>query len=138
MLEVVSDNSEETAQAIERGLNNYNRKAASGLNIESKPVNVAVRDTNGEVCGGIVARVNADTLYVNLVWLDERLRGTGQGRAMMQKVEDEGRKLGARVAWLLTLSFQARPFYEKLGYRLFGEMPVDGGTHRRYFMQKDL
>lgn len=137
MFEVVSDNSEETAQAIERGLNAYNRKTVD-VNLESKPVNVAVRDSVGKVCGGIVARVNADALYVSLVWLEDHLRGTGQGRRMMQKVEDEGRKLGARIAWLNTLSFQARPFYEKLGYRLFGEMPVDGGRHKRYFMQKDL
>jgi len=137
MFEVVSDNSEETAQAIERGLNAYNRKTAD-VNLESKPVNVAVRDSDGKVCGGIVARVNADALYVSLVWLEDHLRGTGQGRRMMQKVEDEGRKLGAQIAWLNTLSFQARPFYEKLGYRLFGEMPVDGGRHKRYFMQKDL
>jgi len=39
---------------------------------------------------------------------------------------------------LYTLSWQARPFYEKLGYRVFGEMPFADGAHRRYFMRKDL
>ena len=47
-------------------------------------------------------------------------------------------KIGAVQSWLHTLSWQARPFYERLGYILIGEMPLGGGKHRRYFMRKDL
>jgi hypothetical protein len=36
------------------------------------------------------------------------------------------------------MSFQAKPFYEKLGYRQFAELPWLGGKHRRHFMRKDL
>jgi GNAT superfamily N-acetyltransferase len=101
-------------------------------------VNVAVRDDDGRLRGGVVARVAFDTVYVDIVWLDDSLRGSGHGRAMMAQVEDKARQLGARIAWLYTLSWQARPFYEKLGYRVFGEMPFHDATHHRYFMRKDL
>jgi hypothetical protein len=47
-------------------------------------------------------------------------------------------ELGAKIAWLYTLSWQARPFYENLGYRAFGEMPFHDGGYRRYFMRKEL
>ena len=130
------DNSAEAAQAILDGLTKFNRNAVDFP--EPTPVNVVVRDDNGAVRGGVVARVAHDTVYIDLVWLDESLRGGGYGRMMIERVEEKARSVGARRAWLYTLSWQARPFYEKLGYSVFAEMPFDGGAHRRYFMRKDL
>jgi hypothetical protein len=53
-------------------------------------------------------------------------------------IETEGRKRGAHDAWLYTMSWQARPFYEKLGYTCVGETPFMGERYRRYFMWKQL
>ena len=36
------------------------------------------------------------------------------------------------------MSFQAKPFYEKLGYTQFAELAWLGGRHARHFMRKDL
>ena len=50
--------------------------------------------------------------------------------------ETEAKRLGAREVWLYTMSFQAKPFYEKLGYQQFAELKwLDGARH---FMRKDL
>lgn len=130
------DDSAGTTKAITEGLTAFNRRSVALS--DPIPVTIAVRDASGEICGGVVARVTDDTLYIDIVWLDETLRGGGHGRAMMEKAEEKARALGARVAWLYTLSWQARPFYEKLGYRVLGEMPFKGGAHRRYFMWKTL
>jgi GNAT superfamily N-acetyltransferase len=130
------DDSADVAKAIRDGLSEFNRKEA-GVG-DSTPCNVAVRDEAGNLVGGVIARINLDTVYIDHVWIGENLRGGGHGHAMMELVEDKARKLGARLAWLYTLSWQARPFYEKLGYRVFGEMPFGGGKHRRYFMRKEL
>jgi hypothetical protein len=56
----------------------------------------------------------------------------------MRLVEDEARRLGATEAWLYTMSFQAKPFYEKIGYHQFAELPWLRGRHARHFMRKDL
>ena len=132
----VFDDSAEAAKAIRDGLTEFNRRAVNFP--EPVAVNVVLRDGEGAVRGGVVARVALDTVYIDIVWIDERLRGGGHGRRMMEQVEEKARGLGARIAWLYTLSWQARPFYEKLGYRLFAEMPFATGAHRRYFMRKDL
>ena len=133
---IAFDDRAETAKAIRDGLTEFNRTAVNFP--EPTPVNVAVRDQDGALHGGVVARVTHDTLYIDIVWIDDSLRGGGHGRAMIEQVEDKARALGARLAWLYTLSWQARPFYEKLGYRVFGEMPFADGAHHRYFMRKDL
>jgi len=130
------DDSAETAKAIRDGLTAFNRNAVNTQ--DPIAVNVAVHDEAGKLCGGVVARGSHDKLYADIVGLDESLRGGGHCRAMMDKVENKARELGAKIAWLYTLSWQARPFYEKLGYRLFGEMPFHDGAYRRYFMRKEL
>lgn len=135
-MKIAIDDSPELPKAIQDGLAAYNHEAVG--HSEPKPLNVSVRDDTGAIKGGVVARFNFDTVYIDLVWLDDALRGQGQGRAMIELVEAEARKLGARQSWLYTLSFQARPFYETLGYKVFGEMPYMDGKHRRYFMRKDL
>jgi hypothetical protein len=56
---------------------------------------------------------------------------------MIQMVEEEGKRRGAQDSWLYTMSFQARPFYEKLGYKVVGEVPFPGG-HQRIVMWKAL
>ena len=135
-MRITRDDSEEVAKAVEAGLVAFNNRAAGSTTPIT--VQIAVRDDDGAILGGVVARVWLDTLYVSLVWIDDSLRGQGHGKAMMAMVEAEGRKHGAAHVWLNTLSWQARPFYERLGYVCFGETPVAGGTHKRYFLQKAL
>jgi GNAT superfamily N-acetyltransferase len=111
--------------------------AAAGVG-RGEPVVVTVRDDDGMLRGGVWGRVSADSAYFDVVFLDAPLRGQGRGRAMLAAAEDEARRRGARDVWLYTLSWQARPFYEKLGYRCFAALPFMGGRHQRLFMTKEL
>jgi GNAT superfamily N-acetyltransferase len=86
----------------------------------------------------VIGRLAGDSVYIEVVWTDESARGIGLGREAMRLVEDEARRLGARETWLYTMSFQAKPFYEKLGYRQFAELPWLDGRHAHHFMRKDL
>jgi hypothetical protein len=45
---------------------------------------------------------------------------------------------GCHHAWLDTFSFQARPFYEKQGYRVFGVLPDYPTGQTRYFLTREL
>jgi len=53
-------------------------------------------------------------------------------------MEVEGKKLGAWKAQLDTFSFQAKYFYLKQGYEIFGTLKDFPKGHERYFMFKDL
>jgi ribosomal protein S18 acetylase RimI-like enzyme len=77
-------------------------------------------------------------LFIRLLWLPETLRGTGLGRDLMQRAEAEASARGCGNVWLDTYSFQARGFYEKLGYTVFGTLEGYPPGHRRYFLQKRL
>ena len=118
------------------GMRAFNAAAVPGLT--SHKITASLRGEDGTLHGGVVGRLSADSVYIEIVWTDDAARGTGHGTALMRLVEDRARALGAREAWLYTMSFQAKPFYEKLGYHMFAELDWLGGRHKRQFMRKDL
>lgn len=130
------DESSDTFRALLEGMKAFN-KAAVGVGGAQK-FNIAVRDDGGRIVGGVAATLAADSLYLDVVWAEESIRGQGHGRAMMDMIEAEGRRRGARYGWLYTMSWQAWPFYEKLGYACVGEMPFLDDRHRQYVMWKRL
>ena len=56
----------------------------------------------------------------------------------MQLAEREAVSRGCHGAWLDTFEFQARGFYERIGYECFGELPGYPRGFSRFFMKKIL
>ena len=65
------------------------------------------------------------------------LRGRGIGRELIARAEARALERDCHAAWLDTFSFQARGFYEKLGYEEFGTLDYPP-AHKRHFMKKRL
>jgi GNAT superfamily N-acetyltransferase len=94
-------------------------------------------DTN-EVLGGITGRTSLGLLFIDLIFLPDELRGGGLGSRILELAEAEGRRRGCRAALLYTISFQAPRFYERHGWRVFGEIACDPPGTSRIFMTKAL
>jgi GNAT superfamily N-acetyltransferase len=103
-----------------------------------KPLGAWLRDDRGALIGGAHGYVNWNWLFINLVWISESVRGGGHGRRMILALEQAARERGCTHAHLDTFSFQARPFYEKLGYEVFSTLEDYPPGHRRFFMKKVL
>lgn len=97
-----------------------------------------LRGPDEEIVGGVIGATYWDWLYINLMWVKEELRGCGYGSQLLKLAEEKGFQRGARHAHLDTFSFQAPGFYEKHGYRVFGELADFPAGHRRFFMVKEL
>jgi GNAT superfamily N-acetyltransferase len=132
----LEDYDEDVYEYIDEGIIDVSREKVN----RAEPVwfQVVARDDDGKILGGAVGKFNYDVVLLDTIWVDEKMRGTGIGRQLIDGFEAHSRKLGAVLAWLETRSWQARPFYEKCGYRVFGELPYLGGRHAQYFMRKDL
>jgi GNAT superfamily N-acetyltransferase len=104
-----------------------------------KPLRLMVfRDGEDAPCGGIQGHCYARWLHILMVYLPEDLRGGGLGAQLLRRMEEEGRARDCIGVYLDTLSWQARPFYERHGYRLFGTLPDSPPGHARYFLMKRL
>jgi len=64
------------------------------------------------------------------------MRGAGLGRRLIKQAEEEAVRRGCRGVWLDTFSWQARGFYEKLGYSVFGTIDDYPPGHQRFFLKK--
>jgi len=103
-----------------------------------KPLGAWLRDERGVFIGGAYGYVNWNWLFINLVWISESARGGGHGRRLILALEQAARERGCTHAHLDTFSFQARPFYEKLGYEVFSTLDDYPPGHQRFFMRKAL
>ena len=76
--------------------------------------------------------------FLDLFYLPEQLRGRGLGNRILALAEEEARRRDCNAAFVYTVTFQAPEFYERHGYRRFGEIacPPNGAT--RVFFTKSL
>ncbi len=94
---------------------------------------------DGVYLGGISARRTVEELHISQFAMDPRARGKGYGQKLFKECEAFALKEGCKVITVTTQSFQARPFYEKQGYTVFGQIedvPFIGTT--RYYLVKRL
>jgi len=124
-------------KVVGEGLRRYNAEQSGVDDGRSLAVVVSDPDTN-EILGGITGRTSLGLLFIDLVFLPDELRGGGLGSRILKLAEDEGRRRGCRAAMLYTISFQAPRFYERHGWRVFGEIACDPPGTSRIFMTKTL
>lgn len=121
---------------IGHGISDYNDQQAGDQNAQQ--ICYCVFGPDQEIVGGVLGAIFWDWLYIDLMWIKDGLRGRGFGRQLLTLIEDEGRRRAARFAHLDTFSFQAPGFYQKHGYRVFGELHNFPAGHTRYYLTKEL
>jgi GNAT superfamily N-acetyltransferase len=135
---VLTDNpSAADREAVVKGLIAFNNAVIgpSGW----RPLAVLVKDpATGQTLGGLTGATFHGWLFVEVLWLPEALRRGGIGSRLIRQAEDEATRRGCCGVLLDTYSFQARGFYEKLGYRVFGTLDDAPPGYQRFYLQKRL
>ncbi len=102
-----------------------------------KPLSLVVRrEEGGEPVGGAFGWCYGAWFFLHYFFLPEDLRGAGLGAKLLARLEAEAKARGCIGAWVDTFSFQARPFYEAQGYRVFGTITDQPPGHARHFLFK--
>ena len=132
----IDDNmSPDDESTVVRGLLAFNEAWIGPAN--EHPVKLVARDDVG-VIGGLIGNIRWRWLYVAKLWVHERARGRGVGTRLLTTAEDLARSRGCTGASLDTFEYQARPFYEKLGYELFGMLDGYPPGYRQFYLRKRL
>lgn len=130
----------ENLQTISKGIQSFNQSHLPDDVVFEPDTKFAVfaRNENGDVIGGIRANAFWNYCIIELLWLSEEARGSGAGTKLMYQAESYAKSQGFQYMRTETLDFQAKPFYEKLGYRVFGELPDCPKDHTTYCLVKGL
>ena len=121
---------------LDDGLTEHQRDAVPGPGF--RPLAVLAHTPDGRLCGGAAAKLNWNWLHVTTLWVEEERRRGGLGSELLARIEAEGRARGCAHAHLDTFSFQARPFYERHGYEVYGTLDDYPPGHARHYLKKDL
>lgn len=98
---------------------------------------IPIRDDAGVVTGGLWGHTLFQWLVIEMLVIPEALRNQGIGSALVAQAETEARTRGCIGAYVDTFSFQAAPFYRKLGFTMFGMLEnFPPGYNRLYFSKR--
>lgn len=94
---------------------------------------------NQKIIAGINTVIYHFCLFVDVLFVDEKYRHQRLGSRLLLKAEQDAKEMGITLIHLDTFDFQAKDFYLKHGFQVFGileDCPAAG--HKRYYMKKKL
>ncbi len=130
----------EERKLIETKLVAFNRKSVPFEQSEDWiSLSKVMKDDSGQVIAGINSVLYCwHVMSVSILYVDVAFRGMGYGKLLLEQTENEARELGGYMAHLDTFDFQAKEFYERLGYEVFGVLENCPRGHNRYYLKKQL
>jgi ribosomal protein S18 acetylase RimI-like enzyme len=99
---------------------------------------LALRAVDHRLSGALLAATVWNWLSIDVVWIEPALRGSGFGRDLVREAERIARERGCTHARLDTFDFQARSFYEDLGYRVYAQLDGFPDGHTQFHLMKAL
>jgi len=121
---------------VRAGLMAYNESQVGPAQLDR--IAIYLRGAENEIRGGLVGFIAFGWMTVDLLWVDEPLRGRGHGTVLLRQAEAIARDAGCVAVKLDTYEFQARPFYETLGYEVYGTLEGYPSDTRTYHLRKKL
>lgn len=103
-----------------------------------RPFGIFVEDAHKLVKGGLTGFTYYGCLYIDMLWVETSLRSQGWGSQLMAAAENLARKRECRFATVNTMSWEALPFYQKLGYQI--EFTREGYLNqaKKFMLRKTL
>lgn len=83
---------------------------------------IPLTDGQGHIDGGLVGYTGRGWLYVEMLFVPDRLRRQGMAGKLLQYAEQEARARGCIGAYIDTINADARRAYERQGYEVFGRI----------------
>lgn len=95
-----------------------------------------LHDQTQTLAAGLIFTLSWQYLFVEALWVADAHRREGHGQTLLAQAEAHALAHGCHSAWLDT--FQARDFYLRRGYQVFGALPDYPAGQTRYFLTKRL
>lgn len=98
-----------------------------------------ILNDEGEIIAGCLAKMYCwNVIYVDILWIDEAYRKQGLGSKLLKEIERIAVEENCTLIHLDTFDFQAKDFYIKHGYEVFGVLEDCPKEHCRYYLKKKL
>lgn len=134
-IEIISDPDDNQIHEIRYRLQEYNDPF---WEVKEKYKFVITAREDFRLTGGLVFTIFGQWVELDFFWIDPELRNKGLGQKILREMESFAISKGCLKAFTNTFSFQAKPFYEKMGYQVVYTQEKFPVSNTRYFMEKSL
>jgi len=137
---VIEESTREESGLIDNGIVEYN---LSKVPFTQEPsfisINRVIKGSNGDMLAGVNSILYCwNCLYIDVLWVKEEFRKEGYGSALLTEVEKIAKELGCKLIHLDTFDFQAKDFYLRHGFEIFGILDDCPMEHKRYYLKKKI
>ncbi|MDC9582825.1 GNAT family N-acetyltransferase [Xenorhabdus sp. PR6a] len=106
--------------------------------VDIHPLFLTITDEDNQIIAGLIAKTWWGGLEIQYLWVDKKYRKKGFGKQLMLQAEKEALNRHCHMAYVDTFDFQARGFYEKLGYKAYGELGGYSHKYTRFYLTKSI
>lgn len=98
-----------------------------------------ILDEDNNIIAGCYAKMYCwNVIYIDILWVDERYRKHGLGSKLLEEIEKIAKEQNCSLIHLDTFDFQAKDFYLRQGYEVFGVLEDCPQNHCRYYLKKKV
>jgi GNAT superfamily N-acetyltransferase len=135
----ISEVSAEEFTVVDNKIDQFNAAQLSFTGTTQFYKNYVIQDVGSNIIAGINGCFYLrECLYISILFVNEDKRGQGLGNFLLEWMEQEAKKENIQLIHLDTFDFQAKDFYLKYGYEVFGVLDDCPKGHKRYYMKKKL
>ena len=118
----------------------YNlEQVAKTQEIDFVNINKKIVDEKNNIIAGCIAKMYCwNVIYIDILWVDKKYRRQRLGTKLLNEVEKIALEEKCSLIHLDTFDFQAKDFYIKQGYEVFGVLEDCPQNHCRYYLKKKL
>jgi GNAT superfamily N-acetyltransferase len=134
----ICESTREERELLDSKLVDFNRENVPFQQSEDWiDLSYVLKEETGQAIAGINAMLYCwNILYIDILYVEDAHRRKGYGKLLLDKTESESKKIGGYMSHLDTFDWQAKEFYEHLGYEVFGILENCPRGHNRYYMKK--
>lgn len=135
----ISEISAEQFTLIDNKIDQFNADQLSFTGLTQFYKNYVIQDEEDNIIAGINGCFYLrECLYISILFVNEDKRGQGLGSFLLKFIEQEAKTMNIKLIHLDTFDFQAKDFYLKYRYEIFGVLDDCPQGHKRYYMKKKL
>jgi GNAT superfamily N-acetyltransferase len=142
---IFKSNEHESVELYEKLVHFNVKKVASTLGKafdakkDSCELAYVIKNIGRKIVGGIFgSNYFLNVVHIDVLFVHEPYRNKRFGTRLIMHFEGECKKIGVTLIHTDTFDWQAKDFYIKNGYEVFGVLEDCPKGHKRYYLKKDI
>jgi N-acetylglutamate synthase-like GNAT family acetyltransferase len=134
----IIESTEADCEILDKNIVEFNRRNVRFTqSADFIPLNFHIKNEQDQIIAGINAIMYCwRVIYIDVLFINENYRNKSLGSILLKHIENYGKSQNASLIHLDTFDWQAKDFYLKHGFEIFGILEDAPPGHKRYYMKK--